>query len=174
MDHVPQNIKECTRIFKNKGSIYRQSLNSSLKYEAFQFEDIFTVEEKVKASGEIFDKWRITQGTLSVSRSFGDKMSKIVDGKMLGQLISEPEIFQIDTQNLDYLLLLSDGIHSVIENDTIFEIVSQTLKEARGKGKPIDEKVIKKAINNVLKISLIDGANDDITLIMICFKTLVE
>lgn len=46
-----------------------------------------------------------------MSRTFGDILSKKIDGKIMNGVSAEPEIIQIDLVNLDFLLLCSDGVY---------------------------------------------------------------
>lgn len=59
---------------------------------AHSFEDLDEIDAKISQLNETYDTWRIKPGTLTVSRAFGDKMSKIINGKKTNLLISEPEI----------------------------------------------------------------------------------
>ncbi len=54
----------------------------------------------------IFGPWRIRPGGLSVSRTFGDIESKISNyGGMTGNVIAEPDIFDFDLEDTDFIAL---------------------------------------------------------------------
>ena len=70
--------------------------------------------------------YRVFPGRLSVCRTFGDCEAKLSQfGGLKGVVSCEPEvIFEADGSNqLDYVLIGSDGIFDKLKNDAINQIV---------------------------------------------------
>ena len=104
-DHKPNFLSEFERIKENNGSIYCSSISQGKKildYFAYDFNTICKIE-KMKKDNKIlkFGPWRISPGGLSVSRSFGDSYMK----KENSLLISEPDIFEVESKNSDFVVI---------------------------------------------------------------------
>lgn len=110
-DHKPELESEFLRIKKTGGKIYRtlfNKTNKSLKHEcADKFSDIKHFEASSKQNPEYESgPWRISPGSLSVSRTFGDfecKFEKL--GGISGMVISEPDVHEINIGNADFAIL---------------------------------------------------------------------
>ena len=86
--------------------------------------------------------------------------------------------------DLDYAFLGCDGIYDVLENEEINKIIWDTVREYKrtqdllgtfGKqGVQALSDCLQIAVNNVLKKSLIDGSEDNITAIIVVFRNLLE
>ena len=75
-----------------------------------------------------FGPWRIKPGGLSVSRTFGDIQSKLgKNNEDLGIVTSEPDVFEFDTDDLDFVFLASDGIFDVMSNKDVIDIIWATV-----------------------------------------------
>ena len=118
---------------QNKGSIY-----CSYRKQNFNENEIFIVnylsekinfdENKKNLKNFIQGPWRVKPGGLSVSRSFGDVDSKIkFFGGTEGTVICEPDFYKIETNDLDFILMGSDGIFDKSENMNLISLIWKKL-----------------------------------------------
>lgn len=119
-----------------------------------------------------------------MSRTFGDIESKTPElGGLKGVVVAEPEItvFPCDS-NIDYVLLGCDGIYDALTNEEVNEVVWETIEfykaEKMGiKGQNLDlllGQCLGDCVNNILKKSLVQNSEDNVTAIIVVFRNLLE
>lgn len=123
--------------------------------------------------------FRVRPGGLSVSRTFGDIEAKkeFLGGKR-GVVIADPEISShaIESDD-DFVLLASDGIFDTMTNQEIVDTVWETLRHHKATGiNPMRdyEKVLGECVSNVMKRALIQNSEDNVTVMLVCFRNLLE
>ena len=88
----------------------------------------------------------------------------------------DPEITCIDwDESYDYVLLACDGVFDVLSNDEVNDIIWETIqfyKNQYSKGRlsmsaKIKEECLDSCVNNILKMSMIDKSEDNITVILV-------
>jgi protein phosphatase PTC2/3 len=148
---------------------------------------VFTQIDKIPEESEerIFGPWRVKPGGLSVdradqvSRTFGDIESKMKDfGGIPGIVVAEPEIsvFQ-HSEDMDYVLLGCDGIFDALTNEEVNSIVWETVNYYKSHRQSLPnayQMCLNDCVNNVLKKSLIQHSEDNVTVIFIAFRDLFE
>ena len=140
-DHKPDNLREKNRIEKAGGKI-------------------------IAANG--MGVSRVYPGKLSVTRAFGDFTFKI---KSLGGnsevLVANPEIFIYPIcPDYEYVLIASDGIFDVLENEEVNQVVWQELD---GTEKDIHEKSAD-ACKAVIDLALKKNSSDNVTCILVLLR----
>lgn len=123
--------------------------------------------------------FRVRPGGLSVSRTFGDIEAKkeFLGGKK-GVVVVDPEISShvIDGDD-DFVLMASDGIFDTMTNQEILETVWDTVRHHKrhtiNASREYD-KILGECVSNVMKRALIQNSEDNVTVMMICFKNLLE
>lgn len=123
--------------------------------------------------------FRVRPGGLSVSRTFGDIEAKkeFLGGKR-GVVVVDPEISSHTLNDEDdFVLLASDGIYDTMSNQEILDTVWDTLRYH--KAKTINaareyDKILGECVLNVMKRALIQNSEDNVTVMMVCFKNLLE
>jgi serine/threonine protein phosphatase PrpC len=120
---------------------------------------------------------------VEVSRTFGDIESKRKDlGGLKGVIVPTPEIttFPI-TANLDYALLACDGVFDVLTNEEINEIIWETVDYYKSNRKGTNAKpeeylgmCLNDCVNNILKRSLIQNSEDNVTIILVAFRRFLD
>ena len=181
-DHKPDLPSEFSRIIQSGGELYCMSSNRKTFDTKFYFiknkSELKKIDNYKKIALNLnFGPWRIRPGGLSVSRTFGDIESKIKQfGGIENTVTAEPEVFKYDLEEFDFIFLASDGVFDSLSNFEVIETIWATIdyyKESEGK-KEIGffEDVLSECVNNVLKRSLINKSEDNVTAIMICFKDL--
>ena len=110
---------------------------------------------------------RVMPGRLSVSRSFGDLKAKIKKlGGKPGVVVASPDVFRVKlTDNLDFLVLGSDGIFDVLENDEVAEVVWLALRSYGN----VHERA-GKAARDVVERALEKRTSDNVTCVVLVFK----
>lgn len=97
-------------------------------------------------------------------------------GGIPGCVSCDPEIAIIDwDSDLDYVLLACDGVFDVLSNDEVNDIIWETInsyKSRYSKGRSsmpakIKEECLDNCVNNILKMSMIDKSEDNITVILV-------
>ena len=159
-DHKPNYIYEKKRIIDNGGIIY-------------QSQNIINIEDKNKI---LLGPYRVLPGRLSVSRALGDAEAKLkIFGGNPNIIICEPDIysFNIEKEDVDYIILGCDGIFDQLNNDDIFECVSLIINHIYNKNIDI-HKVCGDIVNLILNASMERKSFDNVTCIFICFKNLVN
>lgn len=123
--------------------------------------------------------FRVRPGGLSVSRTFGDIEAKkeFLGGKR-GVVIADPEISSHTIeQDDDFVLLASDGIFDTMTNQEIVDTVWNTLRHHKAtclNPNKEYERILGECVSNVMKRALIQNSEDNITVMMVCFKNLLE
>jgi serine/threonine protein phosphatase PrpC len=129
-------------------------------------------KSRIEESGGFVNKNRVN-GILAVSRSFGDlpyKLSTTSDDskgelRLQRQVISEPQIVEFDVEDQhQFILLASDGIWEVMDNQTAIDCVRKQLAIHRD---------VHIAANKLTQKALADGSLDNISAI-ICMLNQVE
>lgn len=82
-------------------------------------------------------------------------------------------------KELDYVLLACDGIFDVLCNDEINDIIWETIHRAKesfgGKlTRSEKEACLGECVNNILKMSMIDQSEDNVTAILVMFTDMFE
>lgn len=123
--------------------------------------------------------FRVRPGGLSVSRTFGDIEAKreALGGKK-GVVVADPEISShVIEADDDFVLMASDGIFDTMTNQQIVDTVWDTIryhKENTINPQREYEKILGECVSSVMKRALIQNSEDNITVMMICFKNLLE
>lgn len=117
--------------------------------------------------GNRFGVARVIPGKLSVSRTFGDVAAKFKHlGGLPGVVISTPDIYRIKIQdNLDYLLIGSDGIFDVLSNEEVNEMVWEGLMSPGSYSEKLGAGALK-----VIELALERQSSDNVTCILIGFS----
>ena len=111
IDHKPDRLSEFSRIIENGGELYKVSSDLELFKNQFHFaktyKDFKAINEAEKKNPKlIFGPWRVKPGSLSVSRTFGDIEAKLSEfGGIPGIVIAEPDVFDFDVNDTDFLVL---------------------------------------------------------------------
>lgn len=195
VDHKPDNPTEMQRIFKAGGEIYRARVNQATgENELFfasntaQFDEIQRIASQAKKYE--FGPWRVKPGGLSVSRTIGDIESKVEEFDGLpGAISSIPDVLIHDKpKDLDYVLIACDGIFDVLSNKDVNEIVWETIwkykrilqkekqrsESKRRSPKEILDNCLSECVNNVILKSMIEGSEDNLTVILVLFKDVLK
>lgn len=154
-------------------------INETELYNAFSHKDFTKIDKIPEESGDrIFGPWRIKPGGLSVSRTFGDIEAKLPElGGTRNVISCEPEItiFPYNT-DIDYVLLACDGVFDSLTNEEVNAVIWETIdfhREQKSLSKETLAECLNDCVNNVLKKSLINNSEDNVTLILIFFKDLL-
>ncbi|KHJ93454.1 protein phosphatase 2C [Oesophagostomum dentatum] len=103
-------------------------------------------------------------GSLAVSRAFGDFEYKNVPGlEPNKQLVSpEPDVYVLERQKEkdEFLVVACDGIYDVMENEELCRFVESRLHVC-------DD--LNQVCNDVLDACLSKGSRDNMTMIVVCF-----
>ena len=157
----------------------RQS-NETEIYNVSSHKDFLKIDRIPEDAGNrVFGPWRVKPGGLSVSRTFGDIEAKVADLGGLKHVIScEPEVHVVPfTPELDYVLLGCDGIFDTLTNEEVNSIIWETInyyRDVKGLSKSTLGECLNDCVNNVLKKSLIQHSEDNVTVIFIAFRDLFE
>lgn len=183
-DHKPQFFGEMQRVFKAGGQLYRvcnnRRTNETEIYNAFSHKDFLKVDRIPEESGDrIFGPWRVKPGGLSVSRTFGDIEAKIPElGGMKNVVSAEPEIQIIPySTDIDYVMLGCDGIFDSLTNEEVNAIIWETIeyyRDIKSLNRDNLADCLNDCVNNVLKKSLINQSEDNVTVILIMFRDIVD
>lgn len=132
----------------------------------------------------LYGPYRVLPGRLSVSRTFGDIEAKLEKyGGKPGVVSSEPEIaqFSIDENAHDFIILACDGVYdrltSVDVVDSAWSAMAQGLKQYNNQQASPSKsftihQITGKMSDAVLKSSAIERSFDNITVVIIAFKSL--
>ena len=150
-DHKPDVKSESRRIRKNKGKIYKSTLND--------------------------DVLRILPGNLAVSRAFGNASSKIeLLGGKKNVIISTPDIIKIkldESEECDYIFMGCDGIYDKLTNEDVNKSIWETLRHQSTLTNSIHDQSALCA-DLILKTVMSKGGTDNVTAIVIGLKGLSE
>lgn len=129
IDHKPMEPKEFERIHTNGGMVYQSStvfINGKPTGQIKQnIIDKLIIETEKEKNNPYIGPFRVFPGKLSVTRTFGDIEAKYSEfGGKEGVVVSEPDITEIKNggQDLDFIIIGSDGIFDKLENDTLGKI----------------------------------------------------
>jgi serine/threonine protein phosphatase PrpC len=100
-------------------------------------------------------------------------------GGVEGVIVATPEIHSYElTENVDYVLLCCDGIFDVLTNDEVNDIIWETVRfhqlhyddtSADHLGRCLND-----CVNNLLKRSLLQDSEDNVTAILVAYRNLLE
>jgi serine/threonine protein phosphatase PrpC len=97
---------------------------------------------------------------------------------MPGIVVADPEITMFPyTTDLDYVLLGCDGIFDALTNEEVNEIIWETVEQYKGLSSKLHnayQLCLNDCVNNVLKKSLIQNSEDNVTVILVVFRNLFE
>lgn len=172
------------RILKNGGQLYRVCNNKVSQeteiYYATTHQEFLQIDRIPEESDErVFGPWRVKPGGLSVSRTFGDIESKVKEfGGHPGIVTADPEITVFKySDDLDYVLLGCDGIFDALTNEEVNQIVWETVhqyKTSKSKLGNTYQLCLNDCVNNILKKSLLQNSEDNVTVILVAFRNLFE
>jgi serine/threonine protein phosphatase PrpC len=131
-------------------------------------------ENQSKIQSTVYGPMRVLPGRLSVCRSFGDIESKEPSlGGKPGVIIAVPEITSLKiTEDLDFLIMASDGVFDKLENDEVNDFCWRGLKKAAKREDTSLEEVLYFGAEEVMARSLAKKTQDNISVLIVCFKTL--
>ena len=161
IDHKPESKEEFIRIKQNGGKVYKSRSRS-------RHQDSISTQESNQPSWV----YRIMPGKLSVSRSIGDFKAKTQRfGGNDKVLIATPNIqsFEIN-ENLNFILLATDGLFETLSNNDIIDHISQTTEKLSAKAKNNFHLFIGDLSTSLLKESIDKNSMDNISWAVIAFK----
>jgi len=116
---------------------------------------------------------RVFPGRLNVCRSVGDVEAKEprLGGKP-GVIIAVPDVkvFKI-TSELDYIVLASDGVYDRLENEEVIGGCWKGVQRAISSGDRDIDAICKSGVEEVMRLSLLNKTQDNISAIMVSFKS---
>lgn len=180
-DHKPEALGEFNRVVKNKGELYRMSINQRTGEERYRFVKEYKELEainkyEVENPHVMFGPWRVKPGGLSVSRTFGDIESKIESlGGLVGTVVCDPEVTTFNYDNLDFILIGCDGIFDRLSSEQVSETVWETIRfyqQRYNEDESVYEQILGECVNNVLRRAMISRSEDNLTVVLLCFKKL--
>lgn len=181
IDHKPDAPGEFARVVKNNGELYRMCANQRTGEDRYYYvrerRELDKVNEIEAANPHIiFGPWRVKPGGLSVSRTFGDIESKMhTMGGASGTVVCEPETTAFTYEDMDFLVVGCDGIFDKLTNEKVSETVWETVDYYRDRyaaDPSIYELVLGECVNNVLRRAMLSRGEDNLTVILLCFKNL--
>lgn len=99
-------------------------------------------------------------------------------GGVPGIVVADPEISVFYyTDDMDYVLLGCDGIFDALTNEEVNNIVWETINHYKTSRQSLPnayQMCLNDCVNNVLKKSLIQHSEDNVTVIFIAFRDLFE
>lgn len=110
-DHKPEEESEFERITKAGGKVYRTTYHFVTRKffdeVARKYTDIKYFEDASKANKDLeTGPWRVSPGSLSVSRTIGDFVSKYEKlGGLKGAVVNEPEINETEIERADFAII---------------------------------------------------------------------
>ena len=118
--------------------------------------------------GVIIGPHRVVPGHLSVSRTFGDPLAKLVKfGGKPGIVIASPDIFSFKiTPSHDFLVLGCDGIYDELSSQEVIDCVWNSTSNAKGTFKNLCEN----AAESINKRALQKRSLDNVTSLIIAFE----
>ena len=166
-DHKPNYSYEKERIIENGGIIYQSQNKINIGDK-----------NKILKGKILLGPYRVLPGRLSVSRTIGDAEAKLkIFGGNPNIVICEPDIysFNIEKEDVDYIILGCDGIFDQLNNDDIFECVSLIINQSYIQNKDNDlHKICGDIANMILNASMQRKSFDNVTCIFICFKNFLK
>lgn len=158
-DMKPSEEAEQQRVTKAGGKIYQS---------AFQ-----QVNPVTKGYVTTYGPLRILPGRLNVCRSFGDVESKEPSlGGKPGVIIAVPEIKVLKiTSDLDFLILASDGVFDKLENDEVVSTCWKGIEKAVNADEKTVERACEVSVDDLIHQCLQRRVQDNVSVIMISFKS---
>lgn len=179
-DHKPEKIGEFSRVVAKGGELYRVSTNVRSKLSEFCLVNSYDrlqrlIDAQESTPDVVFGPWRIKPGGLSVSRSFGDIESKSPEfGGIQGCVSAEPDIFDHEIGDMDFVILGCDGIFDKLSSKEVVEVAWQTIRSFQNSCDLSDQSnytsMLDQCVNNILKRAMAQRSEDNVTVIMVCFK----
>lgn len=159
IDHKPENTDEKERVFENGGYFYATN----------------TVILKKDGQKMINGPLRVFPGKLTTTRSFGDFEAKLPHfGGVEGVVISEPEIFTYNSDEMDFIVLGCDGLYENITNQEIMDFIHEELNQLRRLKKlltkDVSDSITKKLVDYVIE----HGSSDNVSAVLIFFDKFVN
>lgn len=116
---------------------------------------------------------RVFPGRLNVSRSFGDIEAKEPKfGGKAGVIIAVPDVKVLKiTSELDYFVLASDGVYDKLENEEVINSCWRGIQRSINSGTKDIDKICRSGVEEVMKLSLLNKTQDNISTVMISFKS---
>ena len=117
--------------------------------------------------------FRVFPGRLSVSRTFGDIEAKMSSfGGNPKVVIAEPEIkvFKLNDEH-EFIILGSDGVYDKLTNKEIVKSAWDSLEDSNANN---IHQQCGLAVENILRSAINSKSLDNITVVMICFKSFKE
>ncbi|KAL9250351.1 putative protein phosphatase 2C 11 [Drosera capensis] len=145
----PDFIKDTKSAIKEKGQ--KKDAGSTASTASLVGDRLFVAnvgDSKVVATREGSGTWRVG-GVLAVSRAFGDKLLR-------PYVVAEPEIQEQDTDDVDFIIIASDGLWNVISNKDAVSIV-QKINDAEAASRKLTEEAYAR------------GSSDSITCLVVRF-----
>ena len=161
-DMKPSLDSEQMRINKAGGKLYQTHFQS--------------VDNQTKVTTIIYGPLRVFPGRLSVSRSFGDVEAKEPSlGGKPGVVIAIPEVSVISiNKDLDFLILASDGVFDKMENEEVIECCWKGIEKSIVNRSETIENTCQVGVEEIMAKSLAKKTQDNISVIMISFKSLLN
>ena len=100
--------------------------------------------------------YRVAPGRLSVSRTFGDIEAKYPDlGGMPGVVVCDPDILYLKNggQDLDFIILGSDGIFDKLSTDEICQLAWNIIKEHQNDTNLSMHQICGKCADEILRLA---------------------
>ena len=196
-DHKPNYPYEKERIISNGGKIYQTK--SPLNLNENEDETHCTEEENNNEDNLLLlGPFRVQPGGLSVSRTIGDPLAKLVKFKGNPKvIISKPDIYCYDLEkdDVDFVILGCDGIYDHLSSKDVFNCAWMMINSSRKNNKNIEDKI--KNIRNekindneekkidifstcgnivdfILKASMSRKSFDNVTCVIVFFKDLLS
>ena len=179
-DHKPDDDYEKQRIETNGGSVYRSQIVAKPPFnQYYDYNPIWTRIGLFPSKPPKFPEdceyvlvgpHRVNPGRLSVSRTFGDVTAKLEKyGGKDGIIICEPDIKEFDiSESLDYIMLGCDGIFDKLTNTDVHNTVMNTIHNTAGSL----HQLTGYCVESVLRTSAAKRTLDNITVVMVVFKSL--
>jgi serine/threonine protein phosphatase PrpC len=158
IDHKPNFTEEQTRIQNAGGFVYKSDF---IAYDNSNNKEV------------IPGVYRVKPGKLAVSRTFGDVSAKIpeFEGKR-DVILAVPDIISFKmTKEMDFILIGSDGIFDKLSNNTIAQIVFETLHAAVSDLMNF-QNFLGQVTTNIIKAAIDRDSRDNISCIFICLENL--
>ena len=178
-DHKPEDPVEFNRIIDSGGFVYRSLWNGLTKkgYDEITNTMPDLIEYENKSRGKNFleiGPWRANAGGLSVTRTFGDFEAKYKElGGTQGAIICEPDIYEVDVNDGDFLVIGCDGVFDKLTNREIIDTVWKTIRYYAKEEEEVPSDVVLNAcVNNVIKRAMLAESQDNLSVIIVFFKKL--
>jgi protein phosphatase 2C family protein 2/3 len=117
----------------------------------------------------------VKPGGLTTSRSIGDADSKLKEkGGAGGVVVPDPDIYSLQLdQDLDFLLLGSDGVFDFVTPQEAVKLVWETAADWKAAGAGRDlcyQDMLGSAVNSILDRALRKNGDDNLTLLLLIFQ----